>query len=56
MKKIMLILLACLLCVSTFDKTLIQAEEEFVNTYQDVEEDVPTSTFEDEVEVTTSAN
>ena len=57
MKKIMLILLACFLCISLFDGKLIQAkEEEFVNTYQDVEEDVPTSTFEDEVEVTTSSN
>ena len=53
----MFILLACFLCISLFDGKLIQAkEEEFVNTYQDVEEDVPTSTFEDEVEVTTSSN
>ena len=57
MKKIILMFLACFLCVSIFEGRLVQAEEEvFVNTYQDVEEDEPIYNDKEDVEVQTSSN
>ena len=56
MKKIMIMFLAFVLCGSIWNGMPLKANEDgYVNTYQDVEEDYPSTTLQEEVNAQTNA-